>query len=287
MLQRWRSYLADLETPRPEGLGAIHPFLAHGADRLLPPHFVDVSLSNFVAVGDRLEFIDQEWHATEGVEAPLVMTRSLWYFARDLVTSGAAHPWPDEVRVDELACNLGQLCGLTIDPHLLVSFRRAEAALQRLVSGSEVSSFEDEYERLGSLSRLSTPVARFLPHANLVRQMGRQNEQLIAAKGTAERLGQELAVSRQWAENMRRQLVDRLQEMRKLGADLREVRAERSDMNQRLSTMHQRLDASDAQVRTLSAWREAFERRLVVRLLRALQGGPKPWHHVAAGRHRG
>jgi len=275
-LQRWRAYLAELETPRREGLGAIHPFLAHGSDRLLPPHFLDVSLSNFVAVDDRLEFIDQEWHALEGVEASLAMTRSLWYFARDLVTSGAAHPWPDEVRVDELACNLGQLCGLTIDPHLLVSFRRAEAALQRLVSGSEVTSFEDEYERLGAMSRLSTPVARFLPHANLVRQIGRQNEQLTAVKGTAERLGQELAVSRQWAENMRRQLVDRL-------AELREARGFKAERNE----LYERLSASEAQVKTLSAWRDAFERRLVVRLLRALQGGPKPWHHVAAGRHRG
>jgi SAM-dependent methyltransferase len=314
VLERWRAYLASHETSRPDDQGPTHPFLAHGGDRLLPPQFVDVSLANFVAVGGRLQYVDQEWRALGGVEAPLVMTRALWYFARDLVMSGAAHPWPDDVRIDELACNLGQLCRLTVDSQLLKSFRRAEAALQRLVSGVEVASFEDEYERQGSMSRVSAAIARFAPHADQLPENGPQDGRLTEGSAAPERSGQELGVSRRWAENMRSQLVDLLQELDGLRAgrdgvlqeldelragrdgvlqELDELRAGRHDLLQEMgelrddhNDLNERLSASEARVNTLATWREAFERRLTVRVYRALQGETKPWHDVGAGDRR-
>jgi glycosyltransferase involved in cell wall biosynthesis len=125
---------------------------------------------------------------------------------------------------------------------------------------------------LDCLPRPPDATSRLQQLADLVEQVCRQDEQLAEAKAVAERLKHELAVSGQLAESMRRQLED-------LRRKLHEVRADRDDLQERLS-------ASEAQGNALVAWREAFESRLTVRVLRVLQGGRKPWHDVGADRRR-
>jgi glycosyltransferase involved in cell wall biosynthesis len=125
---------------------------------------------------------------------------------------------------------------------------------------------------LDSLSRLPDAVSRLQPLADLVEKVRRQDQQLAETTAVVGLLKQELAVSGQLAESMGQQLED-------LRRELREALADRNDL-------HDRLRASEAQGNALVAWRQAFESRLAVRVLRMLQGGRKPWHDVGADRRR-
>lgn len=166
VVARWRSHLAALERPAPDGV--THPFLPEGTATVLPPDHLDVAFDNFVDVGDDgLAFIDPEWVVDGGVATTMVVDRSLWGLARRFVTTGVEHPWSPELSIDQLTAVLGAMCGEAVTEVRLAGWRRAEAELQHLVRGEDPQRVADEHAELGRLCRASLPVARTLPLTRL------------------------------------------------------------------------------------------------------------------------
>lgn len=105
----------------------------------LPGDLLDVELSNLVRTADgELAYVDAEWQVRGTVDRDLVALRALWYFARDIVTARAVHPFEPSCGVDEVMWRLAALCGLELDPLLLDRFRQAEAALMHAIHGWSV-----------------------------------------------------------------------------------------------------------------------------------------------------
>lgn len=166
VLTLWREHLRSLEitaSPGPE-----HPFLGASARALLPPHYLDVGLSNFVLPSTGVPtYIDDEWQATPAVDADLVCARSLWGFALDLVRRGGRHPWGPSLTVDQLTEALGHLCQVPVDDDLLRRWRRAEGLFQAAVTGRPAEFWEAEILAAGRLTQGSQAVTRRLPFAKL------------------------------------------------------------------------------------------------------------------------
>lgn len=171
ILQTWSSFLEEHEFPAAAAT-AHHPFLPEGTTTVLDGRFLDVSLDNFVQDSDGVvHFVDPEWNALGGVAGPLAKTRSLWWFAMRLVTSGAEHPWSPLTTPDEIAVNLGDRCGVEIDAYRLKSWRAAESALQAKVVGVSEEESLEEIVRMGATSRAVHPVPKQLPFTKLRREV--------------------------------------------------------------------------------------------------------------------
>lgn len=139
----------DLDRLR-EALGRWMNFLA---PRAVSPELLDVELSNFVlAENGEVVYVDDEWRATEGVDADLAVLRALWYFARDLVQTRAAHPWPATITIDQLAENLADLAGVAHDPAAFERLRAAETKLIAAVTGWPAEKLESALVKLGQTS---------------------------------------------------------------------------------------------------------------------------------------
>ncbi len=138
LLQRWRECCAGDARPLADD-DVTHPFLPGRADvPVLPPDRLDVHPGNVIVLPDgELRRIDLEWRAGSGVDAELVLVRALVEFARELVTCGAAHPWPAETSTRQLATHLAGLLGLDeVARDRWSELLDAEAALQELVGGT-------------------------------------------------------------------------------------------------------------------------------------------------------
>lgn len=220
-LQRWRSHLASFEQDR-TGTVAPHPFLPADATRMLPPTFVDVALDNFVDEDGELHFIDDEWEVPEGVDASLVVTRALWWLARNLVVSGTEHPWSPTITVDHLAVALGTWCGEIIDRDALERFRSAEAELQGVVNGSDPDAILDELGQLGTVDRV---------------QLGLRGHQTEGALGRLEREARELGAALEEerrkgydVEGLEAELESHRRLVRELGGQLAYISQDRNEL---------------------------------------------------------
>jgi len=109
--------------------------------------------------------VDDEWRAPSPVDADLVCTRALWWFAVDLVHRGVAHPWSPSASVDELTRSLASGAGQP--PIALDDFRMAEAALQAKVSGRPIEYWKEALDLLGRARPSDPAVARRLPFTSL------------------------------------------------------------------------------------------------------------------------
>lgn len=236
ILRRWSDHLAALESALDPELRDSHPFLDTDADRVLPPEYLDVELSNFVDTPDGLVYVDSEWRVPGGVDADLARARALWYFAERLVTSGAEHPWPAVATVRELAESLADLIGFGLSDDVVERLQMAEAELQRRVLGGETDAIVEHGRYVARRSRSDRDLQTSLPFTRLRREVARLD-------ATRERLESQLESERS--------------NVRRLEADLEELR----QCARRLG------DERDMWMRR---W-NALESRLPVRAYRALQ----------------
>jgi O-antigen biosynthesis protein len=141
LLERWRECCAADSRPLADD-DVAHPFLPGRADvPVLPPDRLDVHPGNLIVLPDgELRRIDLEWRAGTGVDAELVLVRALVEFARELVSCGAAHPWPAETSTRQVATHLAGLIGLADAARdRWAELLDAEAELQELVGGSKAA----------------------------------------------------------------------------------------------------------------------------------------------------
>lgn len=166
VLRRWREHLRGVESDAGRPGDEPHPFRTRRTTSFLPADHLDVNLPNFVAdAGGRLHYVDDEWRAPSPVDADLVCTRALWWFAVDIVHRGVVHPWPLSASVDELTRLLAGCAGQA--PVDLDDLRTSEAALQAKVSGRSLEHWRDSLTVLG-LARPTDPfLARRLPVTSL------------------------------------------------------------------------------------------------------------------------
>jgi SAM-dependent methyltransferase len=260
-LGRWSAHLDELSGTLSAADPPHHPFMPATDELVLPPEFLDLALSNFVVQPDGLRFIDDEWRAQGGVSARLAKARALWLFARDLVCSGADHPWVDELTVDQLATRLGEMCGVAIDGELLERMVTAEVELQTLVTGRDRDSLRRDHEWLGAASRATSELSSELPYTRLERQIARQHEQVRELEERGHRREEEL----------QQQLSELGQSHQRAHDDLAHARSTLQAREGELGAAKSELDAARAEVEMLHRWRAEFERRLPVRLYKRLR----------------
>ncbi|MFI9008706.1 glycosyltransferase [Actinosynnema sp. NPDC053489] len=131
---------------RPFAGDPTHPFLPGRADvPVLPPDHLDVHPGNVIVLPDGTpRRIDLEWRAGDGVDAELVLVRALVEFAREVVRGGAAHPWPAETSIRQLAAHLAGLVGLAgAADSRWAELVAAEAALQEVVTGARADDVRE------------------------------------------------------------------------------------------------------------------------------------------------
>jgi len=227
VLGRWRGVIDGHRKPRPKRLGATNPFSGKATGDVLPPSFLDLCLSNFVATDDRIEFIDREWEAGDAVDAEMVVLRGLWLLARTLVLAGSNHPWSPTLTVDELTIELGTLCGdLRVDAKLLDAWRTAETELQSLVSGSDPDKVRADLEWLGSLSPTSREALDALPYTAVTRridQLQSELEHLADERAERARLENELSREQEWGAKLSQELTQAHTRIEELGTKLEKM----------------------------------------------------------------
>lgn len=288
-LKVWHEHLAGFERDAGDADHDPHPFLTRADRRRLPPEFLDVSLSNFVDTGDRIAFIDREWHAGTSVDATLVRFRALWYFALELVTSGVAQPFDPTASVNAITERLSRLIGLDPAAGLIDELVAAEAALQHVVTGRDVDRTAATLRELGSLSRADQRAASTLPvsqirrdtvqlgamlesmrgqiddargyQADLEGELGRlkariaELEALVAGK---DGWAAELASSLEANETMRRQVVEELERStgwaRSLDRELEQVSRRAAELEQQIAGKDAWAAELEKQIAGKDAW---------------------------------
>lgn len=166
VLSRWREHLRVLESDAARPGDEPHPFRSRRTTRFLPADHLDVNLPNFVVEADgRLQYVDDEWRAPSPVDADLVCTRALWWFAVELVHRGVSHPWSPSASVDELTQSLASCAGQA--PVDLDDLRTSEAALQAKVSDRTFDHWKGALAALGRARPTDPSLARWLPFTSL------------------------------------------------------------------------------------------------------------------------
>jgi len=298
-LEAWRRFLDDRADTGSNGGSDPHPFRPSAGGPRLPPEYLDVALSNFVVEDDGLHFIDREWQARGGVARDLVMTRALWLFSQYVIRTGATHPWPDATTVDELATRLGELCGLDVRPQILERMRAAEVELQHIVTGVDPGRLAEDLEWISRQSRNSLEIYATLPATRARRDVLSVLQQLRDSEDRSRQRERELEAHKAELSSTRERLQGTLRELdyfrEHFHGTLRELevhKAELSSTRERLQGTLRELDhfrehfhgtlreleTHKAELVTARAeiemWRrskEAFERRLPVRLYHALR----------------
>lgn len=250
VLRAWREHLRSEERPASEGdRSPGRPFVRDETVTVLPGDHLDVSLANFVAAGDDLVYVDREWEVDGGVDAEIACTRALWYFASDLVTTGAPHPWPRSTSVDEMVVALGDLAGVDVTAALLDAWRHAEAALQEEVIGADPEADLHRRLEVGRSRVTDAAVAANLPLGRLAGAL---------AEAHRSEVGQE---------KMQR-VIARLTEQ------LEEWRGELTATHEALQAAESRAAAAEAEVGHWRARWERVERLWPVKAVRRMVGRP-------------
>ncbi|MFI7550987.1 class I SAM-dependent methyltransferase [Micromonospora sediminimaris] len=88
-------------------------------------------VDNLVVDGDRWAVLDRGWRAEAPSPVDVVLARTLWRFAADLLTGGYAHPWTSTLDVAGLTVVLGGVAGRDFDRAVV------EAAMQPTAATAE------------------------------------------------------------------------------------------------------------------------------------------------------
>ncbi|MFI9526761.1 class I SAM-dependent methyltransferase [Micromonospora rosaria] len=87
--------------------------------------------------------LDPSWQATPPLATPVVLARSLWRFAADLLTGGYAHPWTSTLDVAGLTVVLGGLAGRDLDRPTVARAVEVEAAVTAARRGLDAAGRDD------------------------------------------------------------------------------------------------------------------------------------------------
>lgn len=227
LLQRWRRHLEAVVVEVLAEDHPVHPFLPADSERMLPAHYLDTNLDNFVPQGDELIFIDDEWHAEGGVDFTLGFARGLAYLARELVAGFREHPWSPTITVDELTLNLARLAAADLDHHDIRRWQLAEGEFQSVAHGACADDAVDELATLGKSSRLDLAPPRALPYTLLHRERIRLGEDLLAHRAELNKAEEAHRVMTE--ERARREALEAMIEQ--LKKDTRELNAIRHRLN--------------------------------------------------------
>ncbi|MFG3700128.1 class I SAM-dependent methyltransferase [Micromonospora sp. NPDC047620] len=105
------------------------------ADGRLAGPFGLASVDNVVVTGDAYAVLDPSWRAAEPLAVDVVLARSLWRFAAELLTGGYAHPWTSTLDVAGLTVVLGGVAGHDLDRPTVAAAVEAEAAIAAALHG--------------------------------------------------------------------------------------------------------------------------------------------------------
>ncbi|MDG4798772.1 class I SAM-dependent methyltransferase [Micromonospora sp. WMMD1082] len=84
---------------------------------------------NLVVAGDRYAVLDPTWRADAPLPVDVVLARTLWRFATELLTGGYAHPWVSTLDVAGLTVVLGGVAGRDFDREVVDAAVETEAAV--------------------------------------------------------------------------------------------------------------------------------------------------------------
>lgn len=296
VIELWRRAI-DRERSEAGAYESTNPFLLTDTREVLPPDHLDICLSNFVVSDKGIAFVDREWIAAPAVDADLVSVRGLWLLAQGLVRGGGIHPWDPGLTVDELTIELGRLVGLPAAEHLDHLYQ-AESEFMQRVSGRARESIVADFEWLRTQRPTDPEAIRSFPVSRLRDQLDAIRAEL-ADLGTERRerarLEDEVAHERRAAAGLATELGATHDRLAEVGAKLESLagefhratgeitvlgeRAKEADaLKQRVEALTVEIDDKDRTVVDLTAerdslvkWREAFERKTLVRLWRRLQ----------------
>ncbi|MBQ1048052.1 class I SAM-dependent methyltransferase [Micromonospora sp. C51] len=85
-------------------------------------------VDNVVVDGDRWAVLDRGWRAEAPSPVDVVLARTLWRFATDLLTGGYAHPWTSTLDVAGLTVVLGGVAGRDFDRAVVEAATQPTAA---------------------------------------------------------------------------------------------------------------------------------------------------------------
>ncbi|MFV2103418.1 class I SAM-dependent methyltransferase [Micromonospora sp. LOL_024] len=95
---------------------------------------------NLVVVGDRFAVLDPSWRADAPMPVDVVLARTLWRFATELLTGGCAHPWISTLDAAGLTVVLGGVAGRDFDRAVVGAAVQAEAVVGAVVHGPQQSA---------------------------------------------------------------------------------------------------------------------------------------------------
>ncbi|MEE4274194.1 MAG: methyltransferase domain-containing protein [Thermoanaerobaculales bacterium] len=307
VLGEWRRTIDEQRTSACR-VDATHPFLYADTRDVLPPDHLDVCPSNFVVTTDGIVYIDREWVAEPAVDADLVSVRGLWLLAQSLVFGGGIHPWDASLTVDEVTAELARLVDLPIE-NVLERIVAAEAELQQLVTGRDRMAIDADlawtrtYRPTDAENLKRLPLSRLqLLNDALQSDVERARDALRSSvaeleteRGERRRLESELAGERREVIRLSADLAATHELLAEVGGKLEEVAAAFKESSlevdrlrvqeavaeargNRIVELETEIDEYgrrsaelEAEAAALRSWREAFERRLPVRVWRRLR----------------
>jgi len=131
----------------PPANSETHPFLNDLSTEVLGEQFIDCSFDNLVFEDGALKLIDDEWVASGGVNADLVIARAMHKLSHSAIQSGSKLPWSSNMTIEHLNNKFIEMFPRDLRAGLLNDFYLAEAKLLSVLQGgSEVDHLEDLYE---------------------------------------------------------------------------------------------------------------------------------------------
>ena len=260
VLGTWWRHLEEFKRHGGLDTDASHPFLPDSGSEVLPASSLDVQLSNFIRSGSDVIFIDREWEAPPAVDADLVRFRALWYLARTVVSSGVPSPWPADMTVEDLAISWWATLKTNSAEVGLEQFYRAEAALQREVSGGDPEEIRTHLSAQGRLNRSDILTGRSLDTATLdlpalFRRIGALEGELNKATTYTRTLEEDLDAQRTRANEAERHFTA----MEKTLVDLKQ---ENSAATVHISGLENHVTELEAELERTSRHIENLEREL-------------------------
>ncbi|GIJ81079.1 hypothetical protein Xph01_55110 [Micromonospora phaseoli] len=92
---------------------------------------------NLVVAGDRFAVLDPSWRAGVGLPVDVVLARTLWRFATELLAGGYAHPWTSTLDVAGLTVVLGGVAGRDFDRAVVATAVQTDATVSVALRGPE------------------------------------------------------------------------------------------------------------------------------------------------------
>ncbi|WP_431729158.1 class I SAM-dependent methyltransferase [Verrucosispora sp. TAA-831] len=112
---------------------------------------------NLVVAGDRFAVLDPSWRADDPLPVDVVLARTLWRFATELVTGGYAHPWTSTLDVAGLTVVLGGVAGRDFDRTVVDAAVETEAALGAAQRGLDAAGRADLDAHLRAVTPTDPP----------------------------------------------------------------------------------------------------------------------------------